>query len=68
MDEHMTVQAEALRHVALFATLASDDLTQVALVTVERRYTRGDITLLAGHEGGGLCFVMSLPGPRPLWE
>lgn len=53
----MAVQAESLRKVQLFATLTPDDLAQVAAVTVERRYTRGDIILLAGQEGGALYFV-----------
>jgi CRP/FNR family transcriptional regulator len=53
----MAIQAEALRQIQLFATLAPDDLAQVAAVTVERRYKRGDIILLAGQEGGALYFV-----------
>lgn len=53
----MAVQAEALRRIPLFATLAPDDLAQVAKVTVERRYDRGDIIILAGQEGDALYFV-----------
>lgn len=53
----MPVQAEALRQIPLFATLSPEDLGQVALVTVERRYARGDIIILAGQEGGALYFV-----------
>ncbi|HZC05385.1 MAG TPA: Crp/Fnr family transcriptional regulator [Ktedonobacterales bacterium] len=53
----MPVKPEALREIPLFASLAPDDLAQVALVTVERRYTRGDIIILAGQEGGALYFV-----------
>ena len=53
----MPVQAETLRQIPLFATLSPDDLAQVATVTVERRYTRGDIIILAGQEGGALYFV-----------
>jgi CRP/FNR family transcriptional regulator len=53
----MPVKAEALRGIPLFATLTPDDLAQVATVTVERRYTRGDIVILAGQEGGALYFV-----------
>ena len=53
----MPVKAEALREIPLFATLTEDDLAQVAMVTVERRYTRGDIIILAGQEGGALYFV-----------
>ncbi|HUY77398.1 MAG TPA: Crp/Fnr family transcriptional regulator [Ktedonobacterales bacterium] len=53
----MPVRAEVLRGVPLFATLTPDDLAQVAVVSVERRYTRGDIIILAGQEGGALYFV-----------
>lgn len=53
----MPVRPDALRQAPLFATLAPDDLAQVALVTVERRYERGDIIILAGQEGGALYFV-----------
>jgi CRP-like cAMP-binding protein len=51
------VDLDALRQVPLFATLAPDDLASVAAVTRERRYTRGDIILLAGQEGSPLCYV-----------
>lgn len=53
----MTVSPEALRQAPLFASLAPDDLAAVAAVTVERRYGRGDIIILAGAEGGGLYLV-----------
>src|SRR5512146_2007147 len=53
----MTVSPEALRQAPFFAALAADDLAQVAAVTVERRYGRGDIIILAGQEGDGLYFV-----------
>ncbi|MGH2501304.1 MAG: Crp/Fnr family transcriptional regulator, partial [Ktedonobacterales bacterium] len=53
----MPVQAEALRSVPLFASLAPEDLAQVAKVTVERRYARGDIIILSGQQGGALYFV-----------
>ena len=56
--EHMAVQAEALRQIPLFTALSSEDLAQVAKVTAERRYTRGDIIILAGQEGGALYFVV----------
>lgn len=55
--ERMPVQAETLRQIPLFAALSPEDLAQVATVTVERRYTRGDIIILAGQEGGALYFV-----------
>lgn len=51
------IDLEALRQVPLFATLAPDDLASVAAVTRERRYTRGDIILLAGEKGGALYYV-----------
>ncbi|HEX8729821.1 MAG TPA: Crp/Fnr family transcriptional regulator [Ktedonobacterales bacterium] len=53
----MTVSPEALRQAPLFASLAPDDLAAVAAVTVERRYGRGDIIILAGEEGSGLYLV-----------
>jgi len=53
----MPVQAETLRQIPLFATLSPEGLAQIATVTVERRYTRGDIIILAGQEGGALYFV-----------
>ena len=53
----MMVSPEALRQAPLFASLAPDDLAAVAAVTVERRYGRGDIILLAGEEGSGLYLV-----------
>jgi CRP/FNR family transcriptional regulator len=55
----MTIRAETLRQVPLFATLAPEDLAQVAAVTVERRYDRGNIIILAGDRGGALFFVQS---------
>jgi CRP-like cAMP-binding protein len=55
----MAVQADVLRQIPLFATLAPEDLALVARVTVARRYQRGDIIILAGQEGGALCFVRS---------
>ncbi len=55
----MAVQAEALRQIPLFATLAPDDLALVAKVTVARRYKRGDLIILAGQQGGALYFVRS---------
>ena len=53
----MPVKPEVLRGIPLFASLSPEDLAQVALVTVERRYTRGDIIILAGEEGGALYYV-----------
>lgn len=53
----MDIQTEVLRQVPLFATLDADDLRRVAALTIERRYDRGDIIILAGQAGGALCFV-----------
>lgn len=39
----MPIEHEALRHIPLFATLSSQDLAQIAAMTVERRYSRGDL-------------------------
>ncbi|HEU0026509.1 MAG TPA: Crp/Fnr family transcriptional regulator [Ktedonobacterales bacterium] len=51
------IDLNMLRQVPLFATLAPDDLASVAAATRERRYARGDIIILAGQEGGALCYV-----------
>ncbi len=53
------IDLDALRQVPLFATLAPDDLKSVAAVTRERRYTRGEIIILAGERGGALYYVRS---------
>jgi CRP/FNR family transcriptional regulator len=53
----MPVQPDALRQALPFAVLQADDLAHVAAITAERRYTRGEILILAGEEGGGLYFV-----------
>jgi CRP-like cAMP-binding protein len=55
----MPIEVEALRQVPLFAALSAEDLAQVAAVTVERRYERGDIILLEGTRGGALHYVCS---------
>ena len=55
----MTIESEALRHIPLFATLNSQDLVQVAAMTVERHYNRGDLVLLEGEPGGALQYVHS---------
>lgn len=54
----MTAQRDVLRNVPLFASLSDDDLAQVAAITVERHYDRGDIILLEGDRGG-LQYVQS---------
>ncbi len=57
--ERMTIESETLRHIPLFATLSSQDLAQVAAMTVERHYNRGDLILLEGEPGGALQYVHS---------
>lgn len=53
----MAIELEVVRQIPFFTELAEDDLRQVARVTVERRYERGDIILLEGERGGSLYFV-----------
>lgn len=53
----MPVDTSVLREVSLFHALNPDDLAQVATVTVERQYERGDIILLEGSRGGALYYV-----------
>src|SRR5579885_2797698 len=53
----MAIELEVVRQIPFFTELAEDDLRQVARVTVERRYERGEIILLEGEHGGALYFV-----------
>jgi CRP-like cAMP-binding protein len=53
----MPVDVEVLRHIPLFATLSQEDLAQVAAMTRERHYERGDLILLEGDLGGALHYV-----------
>ncbi len=55
----MPVEIEMLRKIPYFSSLATEDLAQVALLTVERHYTRGDLILIAGEDDGSLCYVCS---------
>ena len=55
----MPVEIEMLRKIPYFSALTTEDLAQVALVTVERHYNRGDLILLAGENDGLLCYVCS---------
>lgn len=55
----MPIESEILRQIPLFATLSSEDLAQVAALTVERRYERGDLILLEGDPDGALHYVQS---------
>jgi CRP-like cAMP-binding protein len=55
----MPIESEALRQIPLFADLRAEDLEQVAALTVERHYERGDLILLEGDAGGALHYVRS---------
>src|SRR5450759_5364651 len=53
----MSANIEVLRRIPYFAPLSPEELAQVAAVTVERHYQRGDIILLEGDLGGALYYV-----------
>jgi CRP-like cAMP-binding protein len=53
----MPVNIEVLRRIPYFATLSQEELAQVAAVTVERHYQRGDLIMLEGDLGGALYYV-----------
>jgi CRP/FNR family transcriptional regulator len=53
----MPADIEVLRRIPYFATLSQEELAQVATVTVERRYQRGDLIMLEGELGGALYYV-----------
>jgi CRP-like cAMP-binding protein len=53
----MPIDVSALRRIPLFATLDEQDLAQVAAMTQERHYERGDLILLEGDMGGALHYV-----------
>jgi CRP-like cAMP-binding protein len=53
----MPIDIEVLRHIPLFAQLGQEDLAQVAAMTRERQYGRGDLILLEGDLGGALHYV-----------
>ena len=55
----MSVEVEALRHIPYFAQLGQEELAQVAAMSVERHYERGDLILLEGDVGGALHYVRS---------
>ena len=55
----MPVDVKALRQIPLFSLLDPDDLAQVAAVTKEHTYGRGDLIILEGDTGGGLYYVHS---------
>ena len=56
---YMPVHIEALHKIPLFALLNSNSLTQVAAVTRERHYERGDLIVREGEAGGALHYVHS---------
>ncbi len=55
----MPVDVEVLHRLPFFATLNPQDLTQVAAMTIERHFNRGDIIVLEGEPGGALHYVHS---------
>ncbi len=55
----MPVHVEALRKIPLFALLNANSLAQVAAMTRERHYERGDLIVLEGESGGALHYVHS---------
>src|SRR6266702_7080538 len=55
----MPIEIEMIRKIPYFSMLSTDDLTQVAMQTVERHFNRGDLILIAGETEGSLCYVCS---------
>jgi CRP/FNR family transcriptional regulator len=55
----MPVDPAILRQAPLFSSLVDADLAEVAAMAAERHFGRGDIILLEGDVGGGVCFVQS---------
>lgn len=53
----MAIQHMLLHQIPLFTTLGEHELAQIARLTLERHYERGDIILLEGESGGALCYV-----------
>ena len=53
----MPANIDVLRRIPYFAPLSLEELAQVAAVTVERHYQRGDIILLEGDPSGALYYV-----------
>ena len=53
----MSIEIEMLRKIPYFSSLATEDLKQVAMFTVERHLNRGDLVLIAGENDGSLCYV-----------
>jgi CRP-like cAMP-binding protein len=55
----VSIHTETLRRIPWFATLRAEDLAQVAALTVERHYERGELILLEGEMGGALQYVQT---------
>src|SRR4249920_523507 len=55
----MPVEIEMLRKIPYFSKLSRDDLSRIAMFTVERHFNRGDLILIAGETEGSLCYVCS---------
>jgi CRP-like cAMP-binding protein len=51
------IEVSALHRIPLFAALNQQDLAQVAAMTQERHYERGDLIVLEGEPGGALHYV-----------
>jgi CRP-like cAMP-binding protein len=55
----MPIEIEMLHKIPYFSTLSPDELAQIATVTVERHYNRGDLILIEGETEGSLYYVCS---------
>ncbi len=61
----MPIEIEMLRKIPYLSKLNTDDLSQVAMLTVEGHFNRGDLILIAGETEGSLCYVSSPLGLSP---
>lgn len=55
----MLANIAVLRRIPYFAPLSPEELAQVASVTIERHYQRGDLIILEGGLGGALYYVQT---------
>jgi CRP-like cAMP-binding protein len=55
----MSIEIEMLRKISYFSTLSPDELAQIATVTAEHHYNRGDLILIEGETEGALYYVCS---------
>src|SRR5512140_74282 len=55
-ENTMSMEIEMLRKIPYFSTLSPDELAQIATVTVERHYNRGDLILIEGETEGALYY------------